>query len=82
MSVRAKLAANIYEIVRCSTSRYEAEREIMALLDVVSIKGKGVPPAPAPICEECDEEMHRHTDPNTGKGGWGCDTCGWSEDDR
>lgn len=35
----------------------------------------------APICEECDLEMTRYRDPNTRAMGWGCDRCGWSEDD-
>lgn len=37
--------------------------------------------APPPICEECNEEMHRYTDPNSGKDGYSCDLCGWSQDD-
>lgn len=38
--------------------------------------------AEAPICEECDQEMHRCQDPVTNKIGWGCDGCGWSYDDE
>jgi hypothetical protein len=34
-----------------------------------------------PLCDECREPMSRYTDPATGRDGWGCDTCGWSEDD-
>ena len=40
------------------------------------------PPAKPPICEECDEEMHRYEEAlDTGKGGYSCDLCGWSMDD-
>lgn len=36
----------------------------------------------SPICEECNIEMHPYDDPNkTGLSGWGCDSCGWGEDD-
>jgi len=35
-----------------------------------------------PMCEQCDEEMNPYTDPNTGKDGFGCDKCGWSEDNQ
>ncbi len=37
----------------------------------------------APTCEECNEKMNRYEDAlDTGKGGWSCDLCGWSEDDQ
>jgi hypothetical protein len=36
----------------------------------------------APICEECDTEMHRYWGaPDTGRNGWACCRCGWTEDD-
>lgn len=36
-----------------------------------------------PICEECDEPMHRYGPAlDTGKMGWSCDSCGWSWDDE
>jgi len=34
-----------------------------------------------PVCEECNEEKYRYTNPNTGRSGWSCDSCGWSDDD-
>ena len=35
-----------------------------------------------PICEQCDEEMNLYEDsPDTHRGGWYCDSCGWSQDD-
>lgn len=35
-----------------------------------------------PVCEQCDVEMERYADaPDTGRAGWGCPECGWSEDD-
>lgn len=41
-----------------------------------------VPDVKVPICEECDEEMHRYGPAlDTGKMGWSCDQCGWSQDD-
>lgn len=38
---------------------------------------------PTPVCEECDFEMHRYggMDGDSYVEGWGCDGCGWSEDD-
>jgi hypothetical protein len=36
----------------------------------------------ANMCEECNEELHRYTDPNTGREGYSCDLCGWSWDDN
>jgi hypothetical protein len=35
-----------------------------------------------PTCEQCDEELNPYTDPATGKDCWGCDRCGWSEDNN
>jgi len=35
-----------------------------------------------PICEECGVEMERYEDAaDTGKGGYACPDCGWSQDD-
>lgn len=38
---------------------------------------------PIPICEECDIPMQRYggLKRNRYVEGWGCDDCGWSEDD-
>ena len=39
-------------------------------------------PEKPPVCEECNEEMHRYGPAlDTGKEGWQCDGCGWSWDD-
>ena len=39
-------------------------------------------PEPTPMCEECDEEMERYYEAaDTGKDGWRCPSCGWSQDD-
>ncbi len=39
-------------------------------------------PTVPPTCEECDMEMERYEDsPDTGKGGYACPGCGWSQDD-
>lgn len=35
-----------------------------------------------PMCEECNEKMHRFSDTNSGRAGWSCDSCGWSWDDQ
>jgi hypothetical protein len=36
-----------------------------------------------PICEECDVEMERYEEAaDTGKGGFRCPECGWSQDDE
>ena len=39
---------------------------------------------PTPICEECDIPMHRYGGQEGDRyvEGWGCDGCGWSEDDE
>ena len=37
------------------------------------------PKVEAPMCEECDVEMHRYAVGNVE--GWSCDLCGWSWDD-
>jgi hypothetical protein len=35
-----------------------------------------------PVCEECDREMNRYwSAPDTGRNGWRCDRCGWTDDD-
>lgn len=34
---------------------------------------------PSPMCQECGNPMARYE--QDGKQGWGCDLCGWSEDD-
>lgn len=40
-------------------------------------------PEKPPMCEECNEEMHRYGPAlDTGKEGWQCDSCGWSWDDN
>jgi tRNA(Ile2) C34 agmatinyltransferase TiaS len=41
------------------------------------------PSSTPPICEECNEEMDRYEDSaDTGKGGYQCSLCGWSQDDE
>lgn len=35
-----------------------------------------------PICGECNEPMNRFHDTEAGVSGWGCDLCGWTEDDE
>lgn len=36
------------------------------------------PEKKAPVCEECDREMHPFA--AEGHAGWACDGCGWSFD--
>jgi tRNA(Ile2) C34 agmatinyltransferase TiaS len=54
-----------------------SEGEIIAAL--AGLAAKGVRSDRTPICEECDEEMHRFE--ADGNAGWSCDSCGWSWDD-
>lgn len=87
-------SANLETLGKCAVpvidldiSDFDPERaamELRALKASNPSKSKAKPASSEPpICEECDEPMNRYSNAlDTGKDGWQCGLCGWSQDDE
>lgn len=65
-----------------SATAAEAREMAATLLDRAAAAEKLAAERSKRRCEECGTELNPYTDPNTGKDGLSCDTCGWSWDEE